>query len=119
MPGEIDYGSADQACDRLYEAFAAGAPVVIADFTATIFCDCAALGRLLAVQRRVAVRHAQLRVVAPPRGPVRRVMEITGLDRLLQAYPSAYHAAAAPWIPPPSTGTMTVGGHGFLAATTQ
>lgn len=100
LPAEIDHGNAEHAYDQLYAAFAAGAPVVIADFTASIFCDCSALRRLLAVQRRAATRDAQLRVVAPPGGPVLRVLEITGLGQVLQVYPSAYHAAAAPWIPP-------------------
>ena len=101
LPAEIDQGNADQAYDQLYAAFAAGAPVVIADFTASIFCDCSALRRLLAVQRQAAAQNSQLRIVAPPGGPVLRVLEITGLGQLLQVYPSAYHAAAAPRVPPP------------------
>jgi hypothetical protein len=35
------------------------------------------------------------------RHPVRRVLELTGLDKLLPVYPSARHAAAAGWIAPP------------------
>ena len=99
LPCEIDQGNADQAYDQLYAAFAAGAPVVIADFTASIFCDCSALRRLLAVQRQAAAQDSQLRIVAPPGGPVLRVLEITGLGQLLQVYPSAYHTAAAPRVP--------------------
>ncbi len=101
MPEDIDYGTADQAYGRLYAAFAVGAPVVIADFTVTTFCDCAGLRRLLAVQRRAAACGAQIRLAVPLACPVRRILEITGLDRQFQLYPSACHAAAAPLVPPP------------------
>jgi anti-anti-sigma regulatory factor len=39
LPPEIDAANAEQACEKLYEAFASGAAVVIADLTATTFCD--------------------------------------------------------------------------------
>jgi anti-anti-sigma regulatory factor len=42
LPGDIDYGTAGQAYDQLYAAFTADVPVVIADFTVTTYCDCAA-----------------------------------------------------------------------------
>ena len=100
LPAEIDIDNADHAYDQLYAAFAAGAPMVIADFTATTFCDTASLRRLVAVQRRAVARNAQLRLAAPPGNPVRHVLEITGLDKLLPVYPSARHAAAD-WIAPP------------------
>jgi hypothetical protein len=35
LPAEIDHGNAEHAYDQLYAAFAAGAPIVIADFTAS------------------------------------------------------------------------------------
>jgi anti-anti-sigma factor len=101
MPGDMDYGRADQVCDRISAAFAAGAPVVVADFTMTTFCDCAVLQRMLAVQRYAAARGAQLRLAVPSAGPVRRILEIVGLDRQFQLYPTACHAAAGPPVPPP------------------
>ncbi|HZR48106.1 MAG TPA: STAS domain-containing protein [Streptosporangiaceae bacterium] len=79
-----------------YAAVTGDAEVVVADFTATVFCGHWALIRLLSVQRRVAARNGQLRIVAPPGGPVFRVLEMTGLDKLLRVFPTAYHAAAAP-----------------------
>ncbi len=95
LPAGIDYATAEQAYDHLYAAFAAGAKVVIADFTATAFCDSSALRRLLAVQRRAAARDAQLRLVIPSGGVMLRVLQITGQDRLLQIYPTVCHAALA------------------------
>jgi anti-anti-sigma factor len=101
MPGDIDYGRADQVLGQIRAAFAAGAPVVIADFTITTFCDCAVMQRMLAVQRYAAARHAQLRLVVPPAGPVRRILEVTGLEQQFQLYPTACHAAAARLVPLP------------------
>jgi anti-anti-sigma factor len=101
MPDDIDYGTADQAYDQLYAAFTAGIPVVIADFTLTTYCDCTALRRLLAVQGRAAASHVELRLAVPLTSPVRRVLQITGLDQRFRLYPSACHAAATPGIPAP------------------
>jgi anti-anti-sigma factor len=83
LPAEIDLTNAEQACDRLCAAFASGAPVVIADFTATTFCDCSSMRRLLAVRHRAAARHAELRLAVPLGGEVRRLLELTGLGRHL------------------------------------
>jgi len=65
MAAKIDLTSCEQAYDRFYASFVSGAAVVAADFTATLFCDCAALRRLLTVQQRAAARGAQLRADGP------------------------------------------------------
>ena len=65
---------------------------MIADLTATRFCDCASLRRLLAVQRRAASAGVQLRFVMPSGRPVRRLADLTGLDEPLHVYPSVREA---------------------------
>ena len=87
--------------DELIAVVASGAPVVIADFSATTFCDCSSLRRLLEVQRHAVGCDAQLRLAIPPGSPVRRVAELMGLDRRLPLYPGPREAAA--W-PSPGTG---------------
>lgn len=106
LAAEIDMSNCEQVCDQLSVAFIGGAPVVIADFTLTTFCDCATLRRLLDIQRQAAASHAELRVAVPLVSPVRRIMHMTGLDEQFQLYPTAAHAAAAfpalvPRIPAP------------------
>jgi anti-sigma B factor antagonist len=54
LPGEIDVSNAQRVFDQLSSAFAAGATVVIADLTKTVFCDSTGLGTLLRVQRQAA-----------------------------------------------------------------
>jgi len=88
LPAEIDLSNADQVYDQLYAALASGAPVVIADFTGTRFCDCACLNRLLRVQNQAADHNAQLRLVIPPGAPVREVVKLLGLDQQLPVYAS-------------------------------
>jgi anti-anti-sigma factor len=85
LAGEIDMVNCEQVYDRLYAAFVSGATVVIADFTATSFCDCASLRRLLAVQRRAAAQGAQLRLVIPPGNPVQRLAELLGVNGIARS----------------------------------
>jgi anti-anti-sigma regulatory factor len=93
LPGQIDLTNAERAYDQLYAAFASGAPVVIADFSATSFCDCSSLRRLLAVQRRAAARGAELRLAIPPGGSVHHLMQLLDLGLRLQVYPGVREAA--------------------------
>lgn len=58
LAAEIDLTNRDQVYDQLCAAFAGGAAVVVADLTATSFCDCGSLRCLLAVQHRAAAREA-------------------------------------------------------------
>lgn len=96
LPAEIDLMNQDRAYDPLYAAFASGADIVIADFTATTFCDCSSMRRLLAVQARAAAGDARLRVVIAPDGSVCRVIKLMELERRLALYPSTAAAAAGP-----------------------
>ena len=86
LPAEIDLSNADQVYDQLYAALVSDAPVVIADFTGTRFCDCACLNRLLRVYNQAAGHDAQLRLVISPGAPVREVVKLLGLDRQLPVY---------------------------------
>jgi len=94
LAAEIDLTNSERACGQLDAAIACGAAVVVADLTATRFCDCASLRRLLAVQRRAAASGVQLRFVMPSGSPVRRLADLTGLDKPLRIYPSVREATA-------------------------
>lgn len=99
LTAEIDLTNSEWACRQLNAAFARGAAVVVADLTSTRFCDCASLRRLLAVQQRAASFGGQLWFVMPSGSPVRRLADLTGLDRLLHICPSVREATA--WLAPP------------------
>ena len=97
LAAEIDLTNCEQVYDRLYAAFARGTAVVIADFTATWFCDCGSLRRVLAVQQRAAACGGQLRLVIPPGSRVRRLADLAGLDGGPHIYSSVPEATA--WVP--------------------
>jgi len=94
LPAEIDLTSAERAYGELHAAFAGGAAAVIADFSATTFCDCSSLRRLLAIQHRAACRGARLVLVIPRGSPVSRLAELVSLDSRLPVYPSLREAVA-------------------------
>ena len=99
LAAEIDLTNREEACDRLCAALARGAAVVIADLTATWFCDCGSWRGLLAVQHWAAAQGSQLRLVLPPGSPVRRLADLTDLDGQLSVYSSVREATA--WLPDP------------------
>lgn len=111
LPAEIDLLSQDGAYDQLYAAVACGAAVVIADFTATTFCDSASLHRLMAIRRRAAARGVELRLAVPPGGTVRCLVQLMHLDHLLPVYSSPREAAAGtiPRLDPAGLPRRTVG----------
>jgi anti-anti-sigma factor len=96
LPAEIDTTNADQVAEQLVAAAAAqGVAVIAADLTATRFCDFAGVRALLLARTKLAADNAELRLVAPEDGAVRRVLGLVGLDQLLPVYPTA-EAALAP-----------------------
>ena len=92
LPVEIDVTNAGQVYDVLIAAAAAGAPVVIVDCTATVFCDAAGVRCLVTGHIRAAVRGVQLRLVIAPGGLLRRLLELLGADSILPVYPSVEEA---------------------------
>jgi anti-anti-sigma regulatory factor len=93
LPGEIDLYNREQAYDRLHSACASGAPVVIADFTGTRFCDTGSMRRLLAAPHHTA-SAVQLRFAISPGSPVRRMADLIDVDCRVPVYSSPEEAAA-------------------------
>lgn len=93
LPREIDMTNAEHVGQQLRAAFAPGVHVVIADLTATSFCDSAGIRALTRVHAEAAGRDAQLRLAIRPDGPVSRVVQLMDLVSFLRIYPSAEAAA--------------------------
>jgi anti-anti-sigma factor len=94
LPEHVDVSNAGQIREQLLSVINRGAATLIADMTATVSCDHAGADALARAHQRAAVSNAQLRLVvtAPV---VRRVLGLTGLDRLVSIYPSLEAAIAA------------------------
>src|SRR5690349_20511473 len=87
LPAEIDMANADGVSGQLGCALASGAIVVVADMTATRFCNSTGLRVLVLAHKQAAAHHAELRLVITSAN-VRRVLAITHLDTVLRIYPS-------------------------------
>ena len=86
--------NAAQVREQLLTAFDCGAPVVIADMSATVWCDYVGVDAVVRACQRAAVARAELRVVATAPA-VRRLLAAEGLDRLVPVYTSVEAAIAA------------------------
>jgi anti-sigma B factor antagonist len=86
LPTEIDVGNAHRLSEDLQAAFASGVTTVVADMTATAFCDTSGIRALVLAAKQGAANGTELRVV--PSARVLRAMTVMGLDGWLKIYPS-------------------------------
>ena len=94
LPTEIDLTIADPLREALLAVLNQGALGLIADMTATTFCDSAGITALVRAARRATADGATLRlaVCAPA---VLRVFILVGIDRLIDIYPDVAAARAS------------------------
>lgn len=92
LPPTIDIFNAGQVHDRLCAAVESGAPVVIADLSATVFCDSAGAHRLHLIVSHAAAKGSRVRLVIPHGSPLRQVLVLLGVDHLLPVYGSIREA---------------------------
>jgi anti-sigma B factor antagonist len=95
LPAEIDITNADQVREDLLSVLNQGAVLLIADLSKTTFCDSAGVGALARTFRRAEASQSELRLVVTTRA-VQRVLSLTGINRLLDIYPSVSAALAGP-----------------------
>jgi anti-sigma B factor antagonist len=86
LPAEIDMCNAHRLGGELGRALAS-ATIVIADMTATTFCDSSGIRILVLANEQASATGIELRLVVPS-GHVLRTLELIGADRLLPIYPS-------------------------------
>ena len=66
LPPEIDVTNASDVLDLIAAACAPGVPVVIADLTATSFCDSSGLQHLIQASLQAAASGTELRLAISP-----------------------------------------------------
>ena len=102
LPAEIDIANALGIGDQLRAAMAVGVTAVIADMTATAFCDSVGMRMLILASEQAAANGTELRLLGP--GPqVLRLMAILGVDRLLTVCPGLEEALEPRIGPAPAT----------------
>ena len=95
LPAEIDITNADQVREDLLSVLNQGAALLVADLSKTTFCDSAAISALARSFRRAEATHSQMRLAVSTLA-VRRILALTGVDRLLDIYQSVTAALTGP-----------------------
>lgn len=98
ISGEIDLRTSRVLQERLTALVEDGVDRVVVDFGRVLFCDASGLGTLVAAYNKVSGRGGGIRLarVAPAQ---RRLIEITGLDRLFALHESVEGALGEGWFP--------------------
>ena len=87
LPVEIDIANADLIREDLLSILNRGAATLIVDMGGTTFCDSAGVSALVRAHKRAAANGSEMRlVVSAP--AVQRILDITGVGRLMDIYPS-------------------------------
>lgn len=90
--GEVDIASADELRSALAVAAQSGAAEVWLDLTGVEFMDSTGVSAIVDARRWLDTRRF---AVICPNGPVRRVIEIAGVDRAIAIHNSRFEAHAA------------------------
>ena len=102
LPAEIDMANADLVGQQLGSALTPGVRTVIADMTATRFCDSSGISMLVQAHKQAAANRTELRLVVLS-AAVLRTLTLVGLDHLLPIDSSLSQALAAGPAPRPET----------------
>jgi anti-anti-sigma factor len=87
LPPEIDISIADAVRDELLAVVNQGPMALITDMSKTTFCDSAGVRSLVRTFRRATESGTKMRLVVATL-PLERVLQITGVDRLIETYPN-------------------------------
>jgi anti-sigma B factor antagonist len=94
LVGEVDIYSSPQFKAALSQGIGEGATRIVVDLAKVTFIDSTALGVVVGGVKGVRARGGTLDVVCHDEN-IRRIFEITGLDRILGMYQSRDEALAA------------------------
>jgi anti-sigma B factor antagonist len=91
--GELDLYVAPEFKRRLANTIEAGKTRIVVDLTDAAFMDSTALGVLIGALKRLRVRGGAL-AVASEQPTILRILELTGMDQVLDLYATAGEALA-------------------------
>jgi anti-anti-sigma factor len=92
LSGEVDMSNAaDVGAELAAAAQGAGGPLVV-DLTGTRYLDSAWFRAIEGVALGLAAAGRSLHLVCPPDAPTRRLLDLSGMDRMLPLFASAEEA---------------------------
>jgi anti-sigma B factor antagonist len=92
--GELDLYAAPELKRRLASAIDGGKTCIVVDLTDAAFMDSTALGVLLGALKRLRVRNGAL-AIASEQPTILRILEVTGMNQVLDLHSTARDALAA------------------------
>jgi anti-sigma B factor antagonist len=95
VQGEFDVLTAPRVRDHLLDLLSAGRHQVVVDLEGVQFLDSSGLGALVAGLKLARRRDGNMRLVCHNQRSVLKVLQVTGLDRILDCYSSVDAAVAA------------------------
>jgi anti-anti-sigma factor len=95
LPAEVGITNADQVREELFRAIDGGPELLMVDMTGTSYCAVAGIHVLMDARGRAGEAGIGLRVAAGA-PTVRRILQLTGADRLIDVYPSLEAALMGP-----------------------
>ena len=95
MPAEIDLINATGLGHQLSAAASLSPEVTTIDMSATTFCDSAGIRVLVRAHEHAAASGAELRI-AIGASPVRRILQLTGVDQVLPVYQDVRQSLTTP-----------------------
>jgi len=93
LAGEVDLYTAPEFKQQLLDVIGEGGKDVVVDFSDTTFIDSTTLGVLVGGVKRLRAQDGRLALVCSDRN-IRKIFEITGLDRVFTIYPTRDEALA-------------------------
>jgi len=88
LRGEIDMSNARELASEIEGAIPNGALRIDIDLTEITYLDSAGVQLLFVLADRLGVRRHELRVIVPRDSPVRAVLELTSLPKLVPMLPA-------------------------------
>lgn len=83
VTGEIDLSNAQEVRDAVAATVPDKAAVVVLDLSGTSFLDSAGIAMIFRLAERLGYSRQELRLVVPPDAPIRAVLRLTNLDRVI------------------------------------
>ena len=93
--GEIDFATGPALKEAITDALVAGKTHLVLDLLAVEFIESTGLGALIGGRRRARALDGSLSLVCA-HGPVLKVFQVTGLDKVFEIYPSVAAATEKP-----------------------
>jgi anti-sigma B factor antagonist len=93
--GEVDVTTTPRVRAQLIALLSDGRPNLVVDLEGVRFMDSSGLGALVAALKLARSRSGELRLACEKPRSVRKVLEVTGLERVLDRYDTVEDAVAA------------------------